>query len=193
MVRREEYTSIVNYVSLRGAVSYHRARTTLSELRKMLQEASLRGDDLHIPGVFKIEYTTTNGYIFKNNVFGLEEQIKAVSKNLGMGSQEVEKLVKLYYRRVKELVEIGYQVNVMGIGYIVPKVDEEGVYCDTRVSPVLAKPEVADFLLLDEDGTLLISQLSGEELRYSIELEEDFKIPYQVVKDTNFEMEVVDI
>lgn len=193
VAKREDYKVIVNYVATRGSVSYHRARVLLSELGKVMQEAVACGDNLDIPGIFKIEYTSVKEHIHTNRNFGLDRQIAEVAKRTGMGKNEVEKIIRLYYMRMKDLIEIGYHVNVKGIGYVIPKEDENGVFCDTRVSPVLEKPDMADFMVLGQDGTLSVEQIHKEDLRFSITLSEDIKVPYKVLKNNELKIEVVDI
>lgn len=195
VAKREEYTNIVDYVAVRGAVSFHKARTILTELSAVMQKALVRGDNLDVPGIFRIEYTSVKEHIYKNRLYGLDEQVADVARNKGLAENEVEKIIRLYYRRMKDLIEIGYHVNVKGIGYVIPKQDEDGVYCDTRVSPVLEKKksEIADFVVLGDDGTLSIKQLEKEDLRFSIELSDAVVVPYQVIRGTELKLDVVDI
>lgn len=190
---REEYMSIVGYVSLRGSVSMNRARVILARLMTAIQDAARRGEDIHIPKLFRISYMSRENTIYNNTTYGLEEQIKDVAESTRIKKEIVEKVINLYYRRILELAEIGYHVNVRGVGYIMPKGDSNGVYCDTRVSPVLSKPERADYLILGEDGDLEIREIEGKDLRYSIELEEDFRVPYKILGKVNTEIREVEI
>lgn len=193
MAKREDYTTIITYVASRGTVSYHRASKAISELGKVLQDAVLQGNDLNIPGIFTISYQATDSHIYRNMKYGIADQVAEVVKRTGMPENEVFRLVSLYYRRMKDLIEIGYQVNVKGVGYVIPKNDGEGVYCDTRVSPVLEKPEVADFMMMHDDGSLYVGQLTKDELRFSIELSDEVKIPYKVLESTELNLKEVNI
>lgn len=193
VAKRENYTTIVNYVASRGKVSYHRARVLLTELGNNLQREVLEGKDLDIDGIFRISYKSNKKDIYSNAVYGLDEQIDDLVNSTGMGRNEVTRLLKSYYMRMKDLIEIGYHVNVKGIGYVIPKQDEDGVYCDTRVSSVLMKPEESSFLILGKDGTLYVDTLKKEELRFSIELSSEINVPYKLVKNKVLKIEEVDI
>lgn len=193
MAKRISYTDILNYVSSRGMVSVHRARIVLSTLSKVLQDAVKTGDNLNVEGVFKIEYTSTDNHIHKNDVYGYSEQVKEVVERTKIGEQDVRNVINRYYARIRELVGLGYQVNVKGVGYVIPKEVDGGVYCDVRVSPVLEKPVEADYLVMGEDGTLYVKTLAKEDLRFTITISDQIKIPSKLIRGTELVMEVVDI
>ncbi|MGY4876086.1 hypothetical protein [Bacillus licheniformis] len=191
--RREDYRSLINYVSLRGGVSYNRAHLVVKTLSAVLKRNVKKGNSLELPGLFKIIFTSSIGTIYNNKVMGLNDQVEEVSGELKFSSHDVRSLLSLYYERMRNLVEMGYQINVKGVGYVIPKEDNEGVYCDTRVSPALSKPEVADFFILKESGDLELTQLGRENLRFRIELDDSIRIPFRVMTGNKLQLDTVEI
>lgn len=163
----------------------------IKELSAVLKNAVHRGDTIDCEGLFQISFTYSFGTIYKNHVVDVEEQIRLVGENLGMDN--IDPLIRLYYSRIRTLVETGYQVNIKGVGYIIPKESETGVECTTRVSPVLKKPNMADFLVLKDSGALELCQINGEHLRFSIVLDEMVKTPCLVIQDRKLHFETVEI
>ncbi|WP_193635279.1 HU family DNA-binding protein [Bacillus paranthracis] len=194
LAKRVKYTDLIQYVADRCGVSYHKSHRIIKELSKVLKESISRGDTIHCEGLFTISFTYKRGSIYRNRVFGIQEQVNEVMHQLG-GLQEVEviEVVKVYYRRMHDLVGQGYQVNVKGIGYVIPREGENKVYCDTRVSPVLDKPDMADFLVLKDSGELILEQVEKKDLRFDIQLDEKANVPYMVMKEREFRFETVEI
>lgn len=192
-VKRENYTDLINYVANKSSVSYYRAGKILSTLCKKVQEACFQGKDIDIEGLIFIEYTTSKYHIYENIIYGIEQQIEDVTKELNLPENEVMSVIYNYFKRIKELVETGYQVNIKGIGYIIPKEDSKGVYCDTRVSPVMKKPESAEFIVLNKDGIIETININGADLRFRVYLSDKIKIPYKLVPKTNkFKLEIIE-
>src|SRR5699024_5502430 len=87
-----------------------------------------------------------------------------------------------YIKRMRERVLDGYQVNLKGVCYLIPSEEQGEVVCVPIVSPVLEKPEIADFVLTTENG-LELSELGDEDLRFKIEVSEDIEYVYNIVKE----------
>lgn len=194
MAKRVKYTDLIQYVADRCGVSYHKSHVIIKELSKVLKESISRGDTIHCEGLFTISFTYKGGSIYRNRVFGIQEQVHEVVHQLGgLPELQVIEVVKAYYKRMHDLVGQGYQVNVKGIGYVIPREGTNTVYCDTRVSPVLDKPDMADFLVLKDSGEVALEQVEKKDLRFDIQLDEKANVPYMVMEERNFQFETIEI
>lgn len=179
---RETYTDLIKYVEYRTGVSYNRAWLVLKEYSDVIKYAVQRGNSVEIEGLVDITFTTTEGYIYKNTVYGLDEQVEDISKNLKIDSFEVRNIVNTYLKRMYDRLIDGYQVNIKGICYMIPEEDRGVVICSTRNSPVLKKPELADFILTTDSG-LVLKEVEDKDLRFKVDAKEEVEILYEVASE----------
>ena len=178
---KEEYTELIDYVMKSTGFSNHKVWRILKEYSKVLKDCIQRGNSIEIDGLISIGFTTSRGYIVNNKTIGLSEQIDMVCENLNAPPFEGKTVLTTYIRRIRDRIQEGYQVNIKGISYVIPQMgQDEDVVCMTRVSPVLKKPAVADFVISTDDGNLILRELFGHELRFKIEVSEDMNHPVRV-------------
>jgi|SRR5690625_1516648 len=192
---KEGYPELIDYVATRTGISKHRTWRVLKEYSKVLKESVKKGNSIEIDKLITITFTTKEGYIFENKVIDLEDQVEIVSDNLEMSEIDVRNLILTYIRRIHDRVQEGYQVNIKGVSYVIPSKDRDGeIICTPRVSPVMEKPDVADFVLSTNQGNIILKELLGEELRFKIEVSEDLEIPYKIAtKDQKRKFELKEI
>lgn len=192
---REDYQDIVNYVANKSAISYHKARLILTSYSNQLQRSLLKGYSIKLDGLIEVSFTSRKGKIINNNVHGLPEQVKLVSEETGYDEFEVEIAISSYLYRLRTLGKLGYQVNIKGIGYIIPNETEDSLEMVTRISPVVSKekPELADFIIVDKKGNKHLTLLKKDELRFKITLAEDYVYPENLMTDNTLELEYIDI
>ena len=179
---REKYGDLIEYVTYRTGASRNRVWIVLKQYSEVLKDAIRRGYTVQIEGLVEITFTTTEGYIYKNSVYGIDDQVEEISEYLELDKFEVRNIVLTYLKRMYDRLHDGYQVNVKGICYLIPTEEDGDVVCTTRISPVLEKPEMADFLLTTENG-LIFKELTGEDLRFKVEAQEDIEYLYSVAKE----------
>lgn len=193
--KREEYTEIIKYISARSNLSYTKVTTILSQYSKELQMATKRGEILELDGICTIKFTTKVASIYSNIKFDIKKQAKYVQHALGYSAIEVYNCINLYMIRIKELIEKGYRVNIKGIGYIEPVFNEKGTMeIKQRVSPMLEKPEIAEFVLMDK-GDIYIETLTQKDLRFKMILNANLKLPKRLLsaEETKLNLEYVDV
>lgn len=193
---RETYTDIIQYVADRCGTSYHKSHTVIKEVSRVLKEHIKLGDAVHCEGLFYISFQTSVGRMYKNRVFDLEAQVKEIQERLPkISTHLVNDLVVTYYVRLHQLVSQGKQVNVKGVGYVIPTETEDGsIYCHTRVSPALEKPECVDFLLLNQEtGGLTLTYLEKEDVRFQMVADEKLHVPCIVAKESTYQFETIEI
>lgn len=180
---REQYEDLISYVQEVTGVSRNRAWEVLKEYSDVLKQAVKLGNDVDIEGLVDISFTSTKGYVYKNSVYGFEEQVTDVTKRLGLEEFEVRNILITYLKRIRTRLLDGYHVNIKGVCYMIPEEEDDGVViCSTRTSPVLYKPEVVDFLLLTEKG-ITLKELGEKDLRFNIRAKESIKYLYEVVTE----------
>lgn len=179
---RENYGDLIEYVRDTVGVSWNRSRMVLKEYSEVLKRAVKRGYSIDIDGLVDISFTTAQGYIYKNSVYGLDEQIQDVVDALGLDEFEVRNIVTTYLKRIRTRLKDGYHVNIKGICYLIPEEVDGAVMCTTRISPVLSKPEIADFLLTTDRG-IVMRELAEKDLRFNIREKEDITYLYEVVSE----------
>lgn len=180
---KESYPELINYVSFKTGISYHRTWKILKEYSKVLKDSIKRGDNILIDGVLEITYTTKEGYIYNNKTSDLTLQIKHVSLNLGFDELEVRNTIITYLRRLTDRVADGYQVNIKGVCYLIPSEEFNVTQCKPRVSPVLKKPDTADYVISTETGNLIFKEVLGENLRFKIDISDELELPTQVMEE----------
>lgn len=192
---RETYTAIIQYSADRVGTSYHKAHTVIKEVSRSLKEHIKLGDAIHCEGLFYVTFQTSKGRMYKNRVFDLEAQIKEAQERLPkIPKHTIHDLVTTYYTRLHRLVSQGKQVNVKGVGYVIPKETEDGqIYCHTRVSPALEKPEMVDFLLLNQAGEVTLTHLEKVDIRFQMVADENLHIPCIVAKERTYQFETIEI
>lgn len=180
MTVKERYPELIDYVASVTGISRHRTWRVLKEFSKVLKEEVKKGNSVELEGVLRITFTTKEGYIYENRTITLKEQIEIVQDNLGVPKIDVKNILTTYIRRIRDQIQSGYQVNIKGVSYVVPKENEDNeIVCTPRVSPVLEKPDVADFVLFTEHGSLILKELLEDDLRFRVELDEDL-VPYKI-------------
>lgn len=179
---RESYTDLINYVSTKTGKSYNMSWKVAKEFSLVVKEAIKRGDTVNIEGFVTIFFTTKYGNIYRNKEYALDDQVEDIKNNLGMNRISVKNILVTYIKRMRERVLDGYQVNLKGVCYLIPNEEQGEVMCVPRVSPVLDKPEIADFVITTESG-LELSELEDEDLRFKIEVNEDIEYVYDIVKE----------
>lgn len=189
---REGYAELIGYVTYRTGASRNKVWQVLKQYSEVVKEAIRRGDSVDIEGLVKITFTTKDGYIYKNRLYTLNEQVKDISESLGIDSFEVRNIVMTYLKRIQDRIKDGYQVNIKGVCYLIPTEEDGEVYCTTRVSPVLEKPELADFLLATSEG-LLLRELNEDDLRFKVDAKEDIQYLYLVAKEQEKELNIREV
>lgn len=194
-IKREPYDEIVKYVSEKSLLSNHRTRKILTKLGQVLKEEVRLGKDIEIYNILKIKYTSTKGYIISNETSVLDDQIAKVTSELGYPKEEVYKAVKFYYRRLKDLIELGYRVTIKSIASVIPKEDSEGVYFKVSISPVLltCKVDNKGFEILTDDGKRGILEIEQDRLRYGVELHDKLKLPSRTIESKKLDIKVIEI
>lgn len=179
MHMREGYEDLKEFISTKTGNSINKTGKIMTEFSNIVKDAARRGDTINIEGIATIYFTTTQGIVYKNREYGLEEQVDDLELELGIDRLDIKSVLVTYLKRIKSRVLDGFQVNLKGICYLIPKEEEEGVICVPRVSPVLYKPELADFVLATEDGVFL-KELTENDLRFKIDVEEDIEFIYEL-------------
>lgn len=177
---REGYQDLIDYVTYKTGKSDNMARNVIKEYSSVLKDSIRKGNTVRIDGLVKIEYTTKRGYIYKNREYTLESQIEDISKRLNLGKFDVQNIIVTYLRRIRSRVLEGYQVNIIGVCYLIPKKEQDELYvCTPRVSPVLDKPELVDFVIVTENG-IILEELTDEDIRFKIDVDDDIEVIYSM-------------
>lgn len=195
-ILKEDYEEIVKYVSTKSGFSIHKVRVILTSYSKTLKLALNNGLTVNIPKLLQITFRSKRGVIYKNLEFNFSDQVRNVSYDTEYPQNEVKLVISAYLYRLRKLAEQGYRVNIKSIGYITPSQEEDGtIKVGIRISPVLEKPEIAEFLLVDKQGNIFMDELKSDEIRFKIDLAEDFVTPKKLkFEDSrNFELEFIDI
>lgn len=176
------YEELVQYVLYRTGTSRNRTWEILGAYSEVLKDAAKRGYNLDIEGLVEIGFTTEE-FIYKNTVYGIDEQVRDVSNLLNLDKYEVRNVIVVYLKRIRDRLRDGYHVNIKGICSMIPTEEDDGIVkCTTRVSPVLGKPEVADFIMVTDRG-IVLQELGEDKLRFSINAKEDIEYLYEVAKE----------
>lgn len=190
-----DYKDIVSYVTARSGLSEYRTRTILTSYGNMLQQGIKRGHTVHVDGIGAIDFRYKGVDIIGNTVYKFDNQCRDVANDTGLDIGDVRRVVSLYLKRVKDLATSFHHVAVKGFLYIIPTQEEDGTYTyTTRVSPVLEKPEIADFLCRDKEGTLYVQDIE-EGLRFTASLELTPPTPSKNIGSgmEDLELETIDI
>lgn len=190
---RESYESILNYVATRCGFSYRRTSLILTEFSKIAQAIIEEGNNLQIDGICTFIYVNREGYIYKNPLLTLEDVIHRMKQSIGLTENDIRRVVVIYCKRIQDLISNGQRVNIKGLCYIQPKEDDKYVYCDTRISAVIKKPNNKSFYVMTDTGHLVVEQLKQEQLRLTIELSEHLTLPTKVLNPEPFTIDTVDI
>lgn len=182
VLARESYEDLTKYVVYRTGDSKNRVGNILTEYSEVLKEAIKRGNTVKVEGLVTITFATPQGYVYQNRVYELDEQVNDVAMRLSLDSYKVRTVLLTYLKRIKHRLQDGYQVNIKGICYMVPTEVEEGVICKTRKSPVVKSPELADFILMTDNG-LVFKELTERDLRIRVEPEEEIEFLYTVATE----------
>ena len=195
---REEYTNIINYVADRSKLSYTKASTILTKYARYLQNALQRGEVIELEGLFTISFTTRLGKIIHPPVYDYRKQVEELAQEGGFNQLEAESCVSLYLYRIRELVRLGFHVNVKGIGYIKPVRNTETGEIELvyRISPVLKKPEMATFMIEKKNEDARPIDVSGELIRFKMVLNENSVQVSKEIRSTDnakLSLEYIDI
>ena len=191
---REGYEDLKEFISNKTGNSINKTGKIMTGFSQVVKEAIKRGDTVEVVGLVKIYFTTTTGIIYKNNIYNLEDQLDDLEEELGLDRLEIKNVLVTYLKRIKERVLDGYQVNLKGICYLIPKKEEGIITCIPRVSPVLYKPELADFVITTEEG-IYLQELTEDDLRFKIDIDEDIEIIYELAEESSegFKLKEVNI
>src|SRR5699024_809885 len=181
---REGYEDLKEFISNKTGNSINKTGKIMTGFSQVVKEAIKRGDTVEVVGLVKIYFTTTTGIIYKNNIYNLEDQLDDLEEELGLDRLEIKNVLVTYLKRIKERVLDGYQVNLKGICYLIPKKEEGIITCIPRVSPVLYKPELADFVITTEEG-IYLQELTEDDLRFKIDIDEDIEIIYELAEESS--------
>lgn len=192
---KEDYKELINYVANRTGVSKHRTWKVLKEYSYVLKDQVKKGNKISIEPLLTITFTTGQGLIYENKEVNLQDQIELVSENLGIPFLDVKNLIVTYVQRIYDRIQEGYQVNIKGISYLIPSKDKEGnIVCVPRVSPSMEKPDEADFVLSTSEGHIILKSLTGDDLRFRIDISDNLEIPYKLAtKDRKIELKEIKI
>lgn len=178
---REGYQDLIDYVAYKTGKSNNMTWKVLKEYSEVLKDSIRQGNTVNIEGLVKIEYTTRRGFIYKNKEYTMEEQIEDIHDRINVDRLDVSNIVITYLKRIRQRVLEGYQVNIKGVCYLIPKEieGEDIAICTPRVSPVLDKPELADFVIITENG-MILEELTDEDIRFKIDVDEEIEYIYSI-------------
>lgn len=190
-----DYQDLINEMQLRTGYSYYRVRTILKELSRFLQENIRKGNPIECLGVCGVDFTITGYALVSGKPYGLEKQAEDLSNKLQLEYVTMINFLNNYYLIIKNKIEQGYQVNIKGVCYITPRMKENNIYLDTRMSPQLKKPEVSEFVVFQSsEGEEIKSKIfEGKQLRLSMTLHEELKIPNHIMTADSYVPEYIDL
>lgn len=197
---RANYTSIINYVSLRTSTSTYRTRNIITTLGKCIKEAVKSGKDIDIENLFQIKYKASKLpkiMIYQNTIYDISDQIQEVCKITDYPLSTVDKVIRTYFRHINDLVGDGYKVTVKGVGALIPeKLDENSnnLYTNVTISPVLneCKPEKNVYPCINTDGEKNNIEIKKENLRFELVLSKNLNQPIRQINQ-KIKLEFVDI
>lgn len=183
-IAKVTYADLIEALQNHMGFSYFRSRTILKELSRLLTDKLSKGLAVECEGLFRIDYTITGKVNSNETYYGIEEQARDLSDIVGISYLDTLNAIRLYYGTIKTKIESGYASSVKAIAYITPKEDENGaIYIDGRISPQIMKPEMAEFLVIDKEGDMMLQTVDKNQLRLSIMLDSTLRIPYRIVDD----------
>lgn len=164
-------------------MSEHRAVQTLKESSRLLQYHISKGTGIQIDGLFNVSYTITGLHIIDNKTYTFSQLREDVVSNLtNYDASTTRLLLDTWLKLMIDSVEKGYTVQVKGVGTVLVEEDAEGVYLKGRISPQLEKPIKADFLIM-ENTDIYLRVFDREQLRLSLTLSPDLRVPRRVQTD----------
>lgn len=175
-----KYKVIVEKVALRTKVTINKAHTVIKSLSEVLTDAIREGNDIDCLGIFSISYKVrTNDDIYKNTVVDFDKQVNEIHLRTNMATEDVMLILDAFYRQIKLLLESGYQVNIKSIGYVEPQLKDGEIKYFSRIAPVLVKQKAmfVDFLILTDDGEVVVKQFEQNQLRFSMKLDDSLETP----------------
>lgn len=177
-MREVTYQDCVKYVAIQQGVHRNCALTVLKWASKVLQHHVSHGGGIEIAGLFTIQYRIKDIYIYKNDILTFDRLVELVTEQTIYTKIDVESMLNLYFKFLKDSVEYGNKITIKGIGTLEPFEDEDGViYLEGKISPCLKKPTEADFLILDKKGSILLQQFNRKQLKFAFSLAEDLRVP----------------
>lgn len=185
------YQDLIQELQIRTGYSYFRVRTILKELSRLLQKKVKQGIAIDCEGICKIDFSI-KGYTNMNRTYySVQEQAKDLSESLKLEKIDMLNLIRNYYNLIKTKIEQGYQVNIKSICRVDPIENLTGdIYINTRMSPQLKKPEIAEFVVLDRDGRIS-TKIFDKNIRLNMFLDENLKLPNRIVSKETYEAEYI--
>lgn len=190
-----DYQDLINEMQIVSGYSYYKARTLLRDLSKVLQHKIAKGTPIVCEGLFKIYFTSNKeNNIYVGETYGILEQAQDLSVLTQRDKNEILSFLRNLYNIVKTKVEQGYQVNIKGVCYLIPTMDEHGnIFIQSRMSPQLLKPEVSEFVVFKPDGKIVAKTLEKKDLRLATDISEDLRIPNRIVTEMIQEVEYINL
>lgn len=186
-----DYQDLIKELQLVSGYSYHRIRMIVKTLSQQLQYKFSQGYPIECKNICKVDFNVTGYVILDSQYYTVEQQAKDVSELLELEYISVLNIVNNYYDLIKNKIEQGFQVNIKSVCYITPVLQGNNIYLKSRISPQLKKPEIAEFVVMD-NKVVLSKIFEKQDLRLSLVLNSNLNIPRNVFKQDSYEPEYID-